>query len=145
MARRRDRCAGQRQKFHESLIRDLVAYARYQFFWGGKQSDGASTQEHVDKAKQNCLASQVITDQTFAEAPPEVDCPYELEHVWDWFLQLDRTRDCGMALRAITFSEIRDWAFLKKIVLDPFEVEALEAVDRAFVIHHNSKSKEKSP
>ena len=119
-----------------------MAYATYRFYWGGKESDGASTQEHVDKAKQNAFAASVITDQTFAETPEVVDCPFELQHIWEWFYELDSTRINNMTAGPITNQEITFWSNGMGYDLLPIERKALLAVDRAFLIH-NSKSSEK--
>lgn len=109
----------------------------------GKQSDGATTQEHVDKAKANCFASAVITDQTFEDVPEEVDCPIEVEYIWEWFLELDSIRNNSFSIGPITHQEIESWDRLNKLDIQPFEVRALRAVDKAYLIHNNSQKKEK--
>jgi hypothetical protein len=129
-----------RRKFYEGLIRSLVAFAKFKFYWGGKQSDGATTAQHVERAKKNCLASQVITDQTFSDAPEEVPCPWELMHVWEWFIELDATRQNGMGIGPITHTELRNWSANLQVHPLPFEVRAIMAIDRAFLIHSNSTS-----
>lgn len=120
-----------------------MAFATYRFYWGGKESDGATKQEHVDKAKQNAFAASLITDQTFADVPEEADCPYELQHIWEWFYELDSTRINGMSAGPITNVEITAWSDGMGYDLLPIERKALLAVDRAFQMH-NSKPKEKT-
>lgn len=120
-----------------------MAYATNRFYWGGKESDGASKQEHVDKARKNSFAASVITDQTFEDVPEEAFCPFEFQHIWEWFFELDSTRLNNMAAGPITNVEITFWANGMGYDLLPIERKALLAVDRAFQIH-NSKPKEKT-
>jgi hypothetical protein len=132
---------GQRFKFYEGLIRELIAFANYEFYWGGRQSDGATVQDHVDVAKKNCLASLVITDQTFSDTPDKVESPYELEHVWSWFKELDSTRLIGMTLGPITHCEITAWADGEGIRLMPFQRRAIRALDVAYINFQNKQGK----
>lgn len=134
-----DERTGQRSKFYESLIHQLVEFAKCKFFWSGKAADGGSQQTHVDIAKKSPFAASVITDQTFEDVPEEVDCPFELKHIWEWFFELDATRQNGMGLGPLTNQEIYFWAHLQKKHILSLEVTALLAVDRAYIIHHNSK------
>lgn len=115
-----------------------------QFYWSGKVSDGGSQQQHVEKAKQNAFAASVITDQTFEDVPDEIECPFEFRHIWEWFFELDSTRNNGMAHGPITNVEITAWAEGMGIDLMPIERRALLAIDKAFLIHSNSDSKSKS-
>jgi hypothetical protein len=119
----------------------LVEFAKYTFYWGGKQSDGASAHEHAESAKKNCLASLVITDQTFADTPDICHCPVEVEYVWSWFRELDATRQNSMSIGPITNVEIDHWARLMNIDLLPFEVQAIREIDIAYINNHNSKDK----
>lgn len=121
-----------------------MAYATYQFFWGGKESDGATTAQHVEIAKKSAFAALVITDRTFEDAPDEVTCPFELEHVWEWFYELDGTRQSGMVLGPITNVEISAWASGMGIDLLPFERRAILAVDRAYLAFNAKKMQSKS-
>jgi hypothetical protein len=135
---------GSRSKFYEGLIEALVSFAKYRFFWTGKQQDGASTQEHVDVAKKSAFASLVITEKTFEETPEEVRCPVEAEYLWYWFLELDETRlNSGMGFNAITHTEITHWDEGLGIKLLPFERRAIRAIDKAFKEHANSKANER--
>lgn len=121
----------------------MIEFAQGRFYWGNKESDGASTQEHVEVAKKSAFAAAVIKEETFEDVPPEVDCPFELKHVWDWFVELDCTRQSGMGLGPITHTEISAWSTGMGINLMPIEREAIRAIDRAYLTHHNSKDKEK--
>jgi hypothetical protein len=97
----------------------------------------------VDVAKKNCLASLIITDQTFEDAPVVVRCPVELEHVWSWFKDLDGCRTIGLTLGPITHCEITAWAKGMKIDLMPLERRAIRSLDVAYLNFQNSKDKKK--
>lgn len=99
----------------------------------------------MQAAQKNAFFSSVVTEKTFeaADVPDEVECPFELLHVWEWFLELDKTRpNNGMGISAITHTEITSWADGMNIELLPFERKAIRAVDEAYVTYCNSKAKE---
>jgi hypothetical protein len=61
--------------------------------------------------------------------------------VWEWFYELDETRETGMSLESISHTEISNWAEGMKIDLSPFERRCLRAIDRVYVDHIRSKGK----
>ena len=64
--------------------------------------------------------------------PPQLDfppIPYELDHIWNWWIELDKTRQVGMEECSITYSEIESWSRLLKIDVTPFEVQCLIGID----------------
>ena len=57
--------------------------------------------------------------------------PEGLERVWQWFLELNRTRDPGRRLR---WTEIEAWARLhERVPLLPVELAAIKAFDDAYM------------
>lgn len=120
----------------------MTEFATSQFFWGGKRDDGASTQEHVDIANKSPFAASVISDQTFAEAPEVKYCPHEVEYIWEWFIELNSTRDAGMQCSGIKHTEITAWSEGMRINITPFERRAIRAIDVAFINNQNTKSKD---
>jgi hypothetical protein len=79
--------------------------------------------------------------------PPQLDIPpipYEAEHIWDWWLQLQATRPIGMASGHITYTEIANWSKLLKINVTDFEVRCIMAVDSAFLSVQNEQHKRKA-
>ena len=87
--------------------------------------DGLTLETHlVSHWKQ----SGVMPDQL--NFPP---IPYELEYIWDWWLELQKTRPNGMQAGHITYSEVDRWSFLLKINVDPFEVRCIMALDSVFL------------
>lgn len=59
--------------------------------------------------------------------------PYELSYIWDWWVDLQKTRPIGMGEGHITYSEIMNWSTLLKINVDPFEVRCIMALDSAYL------------
>jgi hypothetical protein len=59
--------------------------------------------------------------------------PLGYAHVWDWFLQLSRTRSIGFAVGAVSYSEIAAWSCLTGYRPTPFEVTLLTDMDTAFI------------
>lgn len=79
--------------------------------------------------------------------PPQLDLPpipFELQHIWDWWEDLDATRQRGLATNPITYTEIERWAFLLKINLDPFEVRCIMALDSAYMACHAEQQAKKA-
>lgn len=100
-------------------------------------------EEHVTKAKSNCFAPQVISDQTFEDVPEAADCPNEVQHIWRWYVELDASRSEGMDIGPILYTEIEAWARLCKIDLTRFEVIAMRQVDKAYMKFHRANKKAK--
>lgn len=89
------------------------------------------------------LASLVVTDQTFDEAPEEIDCPYELAYIWGYFRDLDARRpNGGMGFSPITHEAITAWSDGLEIGIKPFERQCIVAIDDAYRDHINSKDKD---
>jgi len=66
----------------------------------------------------------------------------EAAHVWRWFLELHSARTGnGYGPNPITFSEIRAWMELKGVVLRGFEVDAIRALDGAYLEAYSEREK----
>jgi len=79
--------------------------------------------------------------------PPQLDIPpfpYEAEHIWEWWLQLQQTRAVGMAANHITYTEVENWAKRLKINPTPFEVRCIMAIDSAYLSVQNEQQKRKA-
>ncbi|WP_425376508.1 phage tail assembly chaperone [Shinella granuli] len=64
---------------------------------------------------------------------PEIALPREAEHIWEWFIELDRARQVGMVANPIPFAEIQAFAALNGVVMLPWEVRALRSLDYALL------------
>lgn len=94
-------------------------------------------------ATRSCFAASILSDQTLkdAEVVERVLCPFELEHIWIWFLELNATRQNGMGVNPISFTEIKSWIDVTEKSISQFELKALRAIDQAYLIHQNEKEK----
>lgn len=76
-----------------------------------------------------------MREQT-GKAPPELDIPpvpHELVHVWGYFIEMNRKRQCGMGVSPLADSEILAWERRHRITLTPFEGECIDALDEVFM------------
>ena len=88
------------------------------------QEDGHSTRDHL----------QALV-RAGRKRPEELDGPQfpdEIGYLWDWFGELDRTRDLGPhGPRALSYMEVDAWARLTGRSPMPHEVDALMVLDGA--------------
>ncbi|MGK5020757.1 phage tail assembly chaperone [Janthinobacterium sp. LB2P10] len=76
-----------------------------------------------------------MQEQT-GKVPPGLDIPpvpHELIHVWQYFLDMNRKRQCGMSISPLADSEILAWERRNRITLTPFEGECIDALDEVFL------------
>ena len=71
--------------------------------------------------------------------------PYEIAHVWDWWLTLQASRPIGMQSGHITYSEICSWSTLLKINPTPFEVRCIMALDSLYLAVGKEQQDRKAP
>lgn len=70
----------------------------------------------------------------FNHPTPNVRVPPEGRYLWDWFLELNQTRQEGKAgPQRLTHSEIKAWAELRRVVIRPEEVAVLMEMDNVFI------------
>lgn len=68
--------------------------------------------------------------------PDQLDVPpfpYEINHIWDWWVTLQASRPIGMESGHITYAEIESWSRLVKINVIPFEVRCIMALDSLYL------------
>ena len=59
-----------------------------------------------------------------------IDIPEPVEHLWDWFWELDSVRGSnGFGPNPLTYSEIRAWSQLTETEITPWEVSVLKKMD----------------
>ena len=74
-----------------------------------------------------------------------MDLPFEICSVWEWWSDLNKTRQSGMDICTVTYTEIFAWANLKKIDLHEFEVDCITAIDNFYVNTQRKKQADKAP
>jgi hypothetical protein len=57
--------------------------------------------------------------------------PPELEHVWEWFILLDRRRQIGMVACPVSEMQVEAFARLRGLTITPLEFDLLCRVDDA--------------
>lgn len=85
---------------------------------------GSSVGDHLKSARR----------QKGKPEPKAPALPPEAVHLWDTFLELTRRRHGnGFAPLPITHQDIRAWSELKQWPLAPWEIDAILALDDAFL------------
>jgi hypothetical protein len=122
--------------FLDNCVHKLVDYAKNELKLSAKQKDGSSLREQLESIKRQ-------TGLTPKELE-SIDMPHLIEYLWSYFLELNNTRQSGMGVSSITYSEISAWCYLCDITLSPFEVKVIKLLDSVFVEHYNKESDKES-
>lgn len=73
--------------------------------------------------------------------PPEV--PEIVNHVWEWWWQLNARRSSGFdSISPITYSEIYHWLVLTRTQIMPAEIEIIIKLDDAYLLAVSTERKE---
>lgn len=109
-----------------------MEYARWEFTMSKPDSKGVSLRKSLESV------------QKFAGIrPPELDQVVELPPLcidwWLLWLELDKGRQTGQAIMAVTWSDMEAWARLTRRKLSLLDVEAIRAVDCVYVSVMNTK------
>ena len=79
-----------------------------------------------------------------ATVPEEPEVPEQVDHVWSWFWQLSEKRQRGFdSPNPISYSDVESWARLTNNYILPEEVEAIMALDSAYLTAINEEQKAK--
>ena len=109
----------------------MVEFAQHEFRLSTRQKDGATLREHLE----------AVQRQT-GKKPEELcgpELPPEGAHWWHWWCELAQGRQNGLAVSPITWADVAAWAALTGRQLDPFDLNAIRAIDAAFVVSKASK------
>ncbi len=123
------RARGRRQ-FFDALSAALLRFAEQQFDRSAAAADGNAKGAHLDAAKRHPLYRAAAAD-----AAPSL--PVELAHVWEYFVQLSRKRQCGMAVNPLGSAEILAWQARHRVFLTPFEEGLIDQLDALYLSHQN--------
>jgi len=90
------------------------------------QSDGQSLLAHFEQV-----------EKATGRRPQELDVqdpPLEGLYLWEWFWDLHQGRQAGMSGPAsISWLDIQAWARLNLVELEPWELQAIRAMDTAYL------------
>jgi hypothetical protein len=110
--------------FYQGLTEALVDHAKATFHLNQKQNDGKILREHL----------QAVEKRT-GRCPPELDLPElpdECRGVWGLFVEINNLRSEGFGPAIIDEARLCHWQQLHGIRLNPWEIEAIFAIDRAW-------------
>ncbi|WP_421090974.1 phage tail assembly chaperone [Pseudochrobactrum sp. MP213Fo] len=75
-------------------------------------------------------AKKVFTARNKRQEGSLVSCPFQLEHVWNWFLDLHNNREyTEFGPKPIRYSEILAYSTLMQVPIYPAEVELIIRLD----------------
>jgi len=109
------------------LISELAEYAACQFRLEKLQKDGATLRQHLQMAY---TASGIMPD----ELANEIEMPELTAYLWRYFFELNSERSSnGMGPNRLTSTGIKDWCYLTRTSLDPWEVRAIKLLDSLWI------------
>jgi len=107
----------------------LIAFAEHQFSLARRRPDGATEREHLLSVERQTGRRPAALDG------PEL--PVDGAHVWYWFLELSAGRGSdGFGPNQIAWLDLLAWTTLTGAIIRPAEVEAIMALDRAWLAAH---------
>jgi hypothetical protein len=87
---------------------------------------------HIDKIP-------IETRQEWTRLSTVPEPPQGLEHLWQWWLELDAGRQStGFGMGRITWLDLYAWSSLNGLSLSPLETRLLMAMDRAYLAAKNT-------
>ena len=104
----------------------MLDFARWNFELSKTDKNGVKL---VDTLKQ----AWKTTGKKPSKLDPPVDLPFEVVHVWEWYVDLSRATNNGMGISGISYTEIYYWSKLKKIELTQFELDLIADLDKLFI------------
>jgi hypothetical protein len=111
-----------------------IKFAEQEFTLSKRQKDGNTLREHL-------LLVEKQTKRTPKELQDLVELPRHMLEVWNWFAELNSTRPVGMAVGAITYTEIKNYFDLMGIDVSPEEVQLIKLFDRIAMKHSEQEQK----
>lgn len=101
------------------------------------QEDGLSLEDHL---KSHWRQTGVM--------PVELEfvpVSFEVAHLWDIWIELDRMRDVVMDVCHIKASEMEAWLRLLKMDLTPFEVRGIMAIESEYMKMRRARAEKDKP
>jgi hypothetical protein len=132
------RFRGRPGKLAPGCLDELIAYAEHQFRLARRAPDGATDGDHQASAFRQLRAlpgarpaDVGLAAALDAEGP---EAPSDGAHVWLWFLDLHQGRGSnGFGGSPLSWADIKAWRDLTGTLLRPGEIQAIMALDRAWL------------
>jgi len=109
----------------------LLRFADEQFRRSARAADGNVKGDHLDAAKRHPLYRE-------PEMATAEQLPFELAHVWQFFVQMNGKRQNGMAVNTLSGMDILAWQLRHRIRLSAFEEDLIDRLDGAYMAHQNT-------
>lgn len=82
-----------------------------------------------------CQSVRLVTFRQRENLPEleyeQLGVPLYADHVWEWFWEIEQTRNAETQYQPLSFTEIAAWSQLTGEVLNPWEVRAIKFMDAA--------------
>jgi len=102
-----------------------------------QQEDGTTARDHLEHEARN----RAMLGKPAPKQLENIELPYCIIYIWEWFLDVSWGRgysEMGQPL-PISHSEIFAWTKLTMTEPTAWEISAIKAVDRVYLIEANKK------
>lgn len=114
-----------------------MLFARHQFELSKQVTDGVSVREHLELVAER---TGELPEQ-LANAP---ECPTGVAQLWADFLELHTSRSSnGFSVSRITWRDIGDWQNVRGVVLSPWDIDRINALDNMWLTEFAPKAEDK--
>lgn len=115
-------------------MQGLLDYAQKQFRLQQVVEGGATEESHL---RQLAKSKKKNPDDLIDEYYGEAECPADAVYLFEIFVDLSQSRiDFGLGPRAISYTEIEAFMRVTHTPLEPWEIEAVLELDRAFLEYY---------
>ena len=126
---------GGSKQFFGGLTADLCEAVKVTVELQTPLEDGKTKLDHLIQVEEATGRSHV----------PDVEIPLHGSHIWDWFWTLSNARgSSGFGASPLCFTEIRAWIEVTGVSVHPWEIDAIRAMDGAYMQAQAEMSKAKS-
>ena len=123
-----------RSKFFAELTADLCEAVKVTVELQTPLEDGKTKLDHLIQVEQSTGRSHV----------PDVEIPPHGSHIWEWFWTLSNARgSSGFGASPLSYTEIRAWIEVTGLTVHPWEIDAIRAMDGAYMQAQAEMSKAK--
>lgn len=116
----------------------MIAFAEHQFALARRRPDGATEREHL-----------LSVERQTGRRPAALDgpmLPADGAHVWASFLELSAGRGSnGFGPNPISWLDLLAWRMLTGVIVRPAEIDAIMALDRAWLARQTTAASIPSP
>jgi hypothetical protein len=82
------------------------------------------------------LSAQRQTNEDIPELEDQLELPETANMVWRWFIDLNNSRQSGMGVNPISYSEMLSYFALMNIAPMEWEIQAIKTLDNIALKHY---------